>query len=279
MFVGGQGITVNHTEEHLSGVFAFSDLAGLRSFLPEVEFEPRIIGGQEAWSHSWPWQVSLRFSTISACGGAIISTRWVLSAAHCFNRYKKASLWTVLAGKHDLDKPKEKGQQLVPVSRIISHNDYNTRTKEHDIALLRLKEPLIFNDFVRPINIWMSELPLSIGCTITGWGSTRENGPHVNRLQEVNVTIIPSEVCNKYYVGRILDTMFCAGKEKGGVDACQGDSGGPLSCFNGSRYELAGLVSWGVGCGRAKKPGVYTKIQNLVPWIANVISKRHSFAK
>uniref|UniRef100_A0A3B4AWG2 Peptidase S1 domain-containing protein n=1 Tax=Periophthalmus magnuspinnatus TaxID=409849 RepID=A0A3B4AWG2_9GOBI len=225
-----------------------------------------IIGGEEALFHSWPWQVSLTFITMPACGGAILSPFWVLSAAHCFRR---SSLWTVLAGKHDLDNLNEK------VSIILIHKDYSTQTKEYDIALLKLKEPLIFNDFVRPINIWMTTLPLFTECTTTGWGSTRENGPRVNKLQEVNVTLLPSEVCNKYYVGRILDTMFCAGKEEGGADACQGDSGGPISCFNGSRYELAGVVSWGVGCGRAKKPGVYTRIQNVISWITDVISKQH----
>ncbi|XP_055087584.1 ovochymase-1 isoform X1 [Periophthalmus magnuspinnatus] len=267
--------SLNHTEDHMSGVFSFSDLAGLRSFLPETEEETRIIGGEEALFHSWPWQVSLTFITMPACGGAILSPFWVLSAAHCFRRYIKASLWTVLAGKHDLDNLNEKGQQVVAVSIILIHKDYSTQTKEYDIALLKLKEPLIFNDFVRPINIWMTTLPLFTECTTTGWGSTRENGPRVNKLQEVNVTLLPSEVCNKYYVGRILDTMFCAGKEEGGADACQGDSGGPISCFNGSRYELAGVVSWGVGCGRAKKPGVYTRIQNVISWITDVINEEN----
>lgn len=204
-----------------------------------------------------------------------MSPLWVISAAHCFKRYNQASFWTVLAGKHDLENPKENGQQMVAVSMIISHKDYNGQTKQSDMALLKLKQPLVFNDYVRPINIWTSSLPLSTECTTTGWGSTRENGPRVNKLQEVNVTIISSEVCNNYYVGSILDTMFCAGKEEGGVDACQGDSGGPISCFNGSRYQLAGLVSWGIGCGRAKKPGVYTKIQNFVQWIYNVMNEEN----
>uniref|UniRef100_A0A3B4AU86 Peptidase S1 domain-containing protein n=1 Tax=Periophthalmus magnuspinnatus TaxID=409849 RepID=A0A3B4AU86_9GOBI len=240
------------------------NLAGLRSFLPETEEETRIIGGEEALFHSWPWQVSLTFITMPACGGAILSPFWVLSAAHCFRRCNSIQVLVVcklLAGNVHYSSLKFQ-MKVVAVSIILIHKDYSTQTKEYDIALLKLKEPLIFNDFVRPINIWMTTLPLFTECTTTGWGSTRENGPRVNKLQEVNVTLLPSEVCNKYYVGRILDTMFCAGKEEGGADACQGDSGGPISCFNGSRYELAGVVSWGVGCGRAKKPGVYTRIQN-----------------
>ncbi|XP_044200086.1 ovochymase-1 isoform X1 [Thunnus albacares] len=274
-----QNETLNQTlQEHqtFSGLFGFGELAGVRSFrLEQEEVETRIIGGQEAWAHSWPWQVSLRFASMPACGGAVIGPLWVISAAHCFKRYNKASFWTVLAGKHNLDDPHEAGQQLVSVSLIISHQGYNTRTKESDVALLKLQQPLIFNQFVRPIDIWMSPLPLFRKCTITGWGSTRENGPRVNRLQEVNVTMLPPDVCNQYYHGRMRPSMFCAGKDGGGVDACQGDSGGPLSCFTGSRYELAGLVSWGVGCGRARRPGVYTKVQQHTQWISDIMNDQN----
>ncbi|XP_062239190.1 ovochymase-1 isoform X2 [Platichthys flesus] len=227
--------TFTETKENgtFSGLFGFNDVAGRRCFLPEQELESRIIGGQEAWAHSWPWQVSLGFASMPACGGAIIAPQWILSAAHCFQ----------------------------------------SRTKENDVALLKLQEPLVFTNSIRPINIWTSPLPLFKGCTITGWGTTRENGPRVNRLQEVNVTVMPSDVCNQYYSGRIRSSMFCAGRSRGGVDACQGDSGGPLSCFTGSRFELAGLISWGVGCGRARRPGVYTNLQETTQWLYDNMNK------
>lgn len=139
--------------------------------------------------------------------------------------------------------------QVVGVSTIINHHAYNTRSKENDMSLLKLQQPLVFNQFVRPINIWMSPLPSFRKCTVTGWGSTRESeqlfgriacplqswsrltyvssvtsspdGPRVHRLQEVNVTILPHEVCNQYYPGRVRSTMFCAGRSEGGADACQ----------------------------------------------------------
>ncbi|XP_054623460.1 ovochymase-1 isoform X1 [Dunckerocampus dactyliophorus] len=263
--------STNESLGSFSGGFA---LAGVRSFVQDQDLKTRIIGGQETWAHSWPWQVSLRFTTMPACGGAVISPLWVISAAHCFRRYNKVSFWTVLAGKHDLDNPNEDGQQVVGVSAIVMHHRYNARTKAYDIALLRLESPLTFDRFVRPIDVWMAPLPTLEKCTITGWGATRENGPRVTRLQEVNVTLLPSDICRRYYKGRIRASMFCAGKEGGGVDACQGDSGGPLSCFGGKNFKLAAVVSWGVGCGRARKPGVYTRIQEHAQWLSDVIENQ-----
>ncbi|TNN23800.1 Transmembrane protease serine 11D [Liparis tanakae] len=69
-----------------SGRFGFRNVSGVRCFSPELEPESRIIGGQEAWANSWPWQVSLRLASMAACGGAVIGPSWVLSAAHCFRR-------------------------------------------------------------------------------------------------------------------------------------------------------------------------------------------------
>lgn len=123
------------------------------------------------------------------------------------------------------------------------------------------------------------------------------DGYRVHKLHEVNVTVMPRLDCNKHYKGRVRPSMFCAGKVTGGADACQvpsgwreeglvsvsrrrktdlrpyvqGDSGGPLSCLMDSRYQLAGLVSWGVGCGRVDRPGVYVRLGQYLEWIAKVI--------
>ncbi|KAK2892939.1 hypothetical protein Q8A67_012927 [Cirrhinus molitorella] len=249
------------------------DLAGLRAFTPEEdEEESRIIGGQEAWAHSWPWQVSLQYSDMPACGGAILDLRWVITACHCFKRYKKASMWNAVVGMHNLENVNESCHQTVEVDRIISHKDYNPKTNENDIALVKLESPLLFNECVRPVAILNSDLSPQESCTVTGWGAIRENGPRASRLQEVNVTVFEPQTCNKYYGGKMQKFMMCAGAEAGGVDACQGDSGGPLSCFTGERYKLAGVVSWGVGCGRAQRPGVYTTLYHYKQWIESSIS-------
>uniref|UniRef100_A0A672RK72 Zgc:55888 n=1 Tax=Sinocyclocheilus grahami TaxID=75366 RepID=A0A672RK72_SINGR len=248
------------------------DLAGIRAFIPEKdEEESRIIGGQEAWAHSWPWQVSLQYSEMPACGGAILDLRWVITACHCFKRYKKASLWKAVAGMHNLENMNESCHQTVEVENIISHKGYNQKTNENDIALVKLQSPLLFNECVRPVGILNNDLSPRKTCTVTGWGAIRENGPRASGLQEVNVTVFEPQTCNKYYRGKMLKFMVCAGAEEGRMDACQGDSGGPLSCFTDDRYKLAGVVSWGVGCGRAQRPGVYTTLYHYKQWIESSI--------
>ena len=82
-------------------------------------------------------------------------------------------------------------------------------------------------------------------------------------------------VCNQpaSYNGDILASMFCAGKTDGGVDSCQGDSGGPASAIIDGRTTLVGVVSWGEGCARRLKYGVYSRISTAAEWIATTIGK------
>ncbi|TRY92079.1 hypothetical protein DNTS_005868, partial [Danionella cerebrum] len=230
----------------------------------EEEVKSRIIGGQEAWAHSWPWQASLQYTDLPACGGAILHPLWLITASHCFKRY--LSLYSSRSA-FNIFTIYLFGPKTIQVEEILPHKDYNTKTNENDIALVKLESPLKFNECVRPVGILDHNLPSLESCTVTGWGAIRENGPRATTLQEVNVTVFEHQTCNRYYSGKILPCMFCAGLDTGGMDACQGDSGGPLSCFMGERYKLAGVVSWGVGCGRAQKPGVYTSLSYYKQWI------------
>lgn len=91
-------------------------------------------------------------------------------------------------------------------------------------------------------------------------------------VQAAGVPILDPDTCRRPEIngGRqqaILDTMICAGRLQGGVDACGGDSGGPLSCDYQGRFVLAGLVSWGDGCAKKNRPGVYTRVSSYVQWI------------
>uniref|UniRef100_A0A670Y3E9 Peptidase S1 domain-containing protein n=1 Tax=Pseudonaja textilis TaxID=8673 RepID=A0A670Y3E9_PSETE len=93
-------------------------------------------------------------------------------------------------------------------------------------------------------------------------------GQLTKTLQEAKVKIINQSVCNKLYDYLITSQMLCAGNLNGGIDACQGDSGGPLACLGkGNRWYLTGIVSWGEGCARRNRPGVYTKVTSFYEWI------------
>uniref|UniRef100_A0A3Q4N0Z4 ST14 transmembrane serine protease matriptase n=1 Tax=Neolamprologus brichardi TaxID=32507 RepID=A0A3Q4N0Z4_NEOBR len=224
----------------------------------------RIVGGQNAELGEWPWQVSLHFSTNGpTCGASIISNTWLLSAAHCF-RNKDPSKWQSYSGmqnqfSHD-------NVQSRKLKRIIPHPLYNQMTSDYDIALLELSEPLQFANTIQPICLPDSShvFPAGMSCWVTGWGALRE-GQAAQILQKALVKIINDSVCDVVTEGQVTSRMLCSGYLSGGVDACQqGDSGGPLACFEESgKWFQAGIVSWGEGCARRNKPGVYTRVTKL----------------
>ena len=164
-------------------------------------------------------------------------------------------------------------EERLGVKEIIIHPDYNSRTSEQDIALLKLegefhchKRELFPACLPRPPSFSYAGWPRGM---VTGWGYTEEGGTPSETMMKARVPIVSDAVCSQAY-GRDLypSVMVCAGKK--GVDACQGDSGGPLVVQDDQHlgWALIGILSWGFGCAREKYFGVYTEVSYYIPWIA-----------
>uniref|UniRef100_A0A671KVC5 Transmembrane protease serine 13-like n=1 Tax=Sinocyclocheilus anshuiensis TaxID=1608454 RepID=A0A671KVC5_9TELE len=228
----------------------------------------RIIGGSTSQLGQWPWQVSLHYSGSHVCGGSLVSPDFVVSAAHCFKGLNSLN-WRVYAGTIS------QNALQIPyfLKKIIVNENYNTNNNDYDVALLKLSSPVTFSSSVQPVCFPTFDQTFSDGsdCWTSGFGTTQEGADLASTsLMEVKVNIINTLLCNssQVYRGAITKNMICAGDMNGGRDSCQGDSGGPLVCKGGNnRWYLAGITSWGAGCGQRQRPGVYSRVTSLLPWI------------
>ncbi|XP_063226626.1 tryptase beta-2-like isoform X2 [Bacillus rossius redtenbacheri] len=216
-----------------------------------ITWTGRIISGQESPKGAWPWQVSLellhpRHGYIGHwCGGVLIYSQWVLTAAHCIHNdvfsLPLAALWTAVFGEWDRD-VNEETEVRVPIEKIFVHERFNNY--QNDI----------------------------------GWGHAAVQGSLVARLLESQIPLRDNSACQAKY-GKwvaIRAGHLCAGHTDGSTGTCVGDSGGPLQCKQHGRWFLAGITSFGSGCAKPGYPDVYTRLSFYLPWIMKKINSTSS---
>ncbi|CAG9814512.1 unnamed protein product [Phaedon cochleariae] len=228
----------------------------------------KIIGGTEAKRYKWPWHVAVlnQYREVF-CGGTLISPRWVLTANHCIRKYLKVRL-----NVHDL-RASDGGDLELPVSKMFPHPKFNFKTVENDIALLMLPKSVR-----TPVACLPNKRPRTRQlCSVMGWGKIDPGDVYgVPVLHEAKLPIVHPKTCRKSYRQFLIsDNMLCAGWASGRSDTCAGDSGGGLMCPSRRRkrttYSVQGITSFGDGCGRRNKYGIYTQVHNYVGWINYII--------
>ncbi|KAJ8407216.1 hypothetical protein AAFF_G00288920 [Aldrovandia affinis] len=246
----------------------------LPTVIQQQALDQRIVGGNDVIQGEIPWQVALvdKPSQVVFCGGSILSEHWVITAAHCLVEGREDAL-IVRVGEHNVHYTDGREQDH-EVAEWRPHPLYNPRMDlyNHDIALLRMRSPIRFTDYVRPVCLGpkvFTEALVEAGsmARVSGWGRLRFQGTEATVLQKVELPFVDRTECKDSSSDRISRYMFCAGYYDQGKDSCQGDSGGPHTNRYHDTWFLTGIVSWGEECAKEGKYGVYTRVSHYYRWI------------
>ncbi len=219
---------------------------------------PRIVGGRPSAPGAWPWAAALETSDgFQYCGATLVKPQWVLTAGHCEVRPGE------LAVINRVDLRTQEGE-AISIDEVRTHELFAGAEKGYDVALAHLKTPAKAKPIPMIIPGWFGE----VTATAVGYGLTSEGTSATSPvLRETKVPILPMLECEAAYVG-LPFTALCAGLPQGGSDTCQGDSGGGLFVpASGPGWVVVGITSFGDGCARPGRPGVYTSVSTVVQWV------------
>ncbi|KAM7356559.1 chymotrypsin BI-like [Cochliomyia hominivorax] len=244
----------------------FIDDIGKLLLCPNRYVNNRIVNGCVARPKQFPYQVGLEIiknDNTYWCGGSLISTSFVLTAAHCAIGGIGGIAYL---GAVDISNPNEVGQvrQTLFATSFIPHQDYNEETLIADLALVKLSLPVSTNDYIKVIPL--PKLPyesydLDEG-RVSGWGKLHDfDNSKTNILHYGDVLITPNLMCELPYA--VDETMICS---VGLQSVCNGDSGGPLAVLEGNNYVLVGITSFGSALA-CELPAVYTRVTSYIAWI------------
>jgi secreted trypsin-like serine protease len=234
-----------------------------------------IVGGHDAAAGAYPSIAEVHLAKSFLCTGTLIAPDWVLTAGHCGSITGSAVATPVSFPGPLIDvyigSTKAGQGESVAVSEAIVSPSY-LLTQGYDVTLLHLSSA----STKTPTKIAGAGETASWAAgtteTIVGWGATSEGGDTPDTLQEAQVPVTTDATCASAYSEFDAKTMLCAGYPQGGTDTCQGDSGGPMYGTVGGALRVVGATSFGEGCARPNKPGVYARVGDtaLRTWIASV---------
>ncbi|XP_074029638.1 uncharacterized protein isoform X1 [Leptinotarsa decemlineata] len=236
----------------------------------------------------YPWQVAILKKdpkeSVYVCGGTLIDSLHIITAAHCVKSYTGFDL-RVRLGEWDVNHDVEFYPYIERnVGSVHVHPEFYAGTLYNDIAVLRMDTPV---DWSKHPHISPACLPhphdeyTGSRCWTTGWGKDAfgDFGKYQNILKEVDVPVVSNSICQRQlqqtrlgYDFKLHPGFICAGGEEG-KDACKGDGGGPMVCEKSGTWQIVGVVSWGIGCGQNGVPGVYVKVAHYLDWIRQITQR------
>lgn len=223
--------------------------------------------------NQFPWLVKIVMDDHHYCSGSLISEEWVLTAGHCVVNHTK---YDVLVGIQNSKNHSEPHRIQITTSEGIPHPDYRhvPKSKEDDIGLIHLSEPVKFNKYVKPACLpsYADQANdfADVEVTLTGWGRI-SNTDHTSKLHYARgVKVLSNEACQKVMPERIqlYDSQLCIKQE--GKTTCSGDSGGPVNYAQktGGQFKTIAVTSFHVGheC-ISEYPHIMTRVSSYLEWI------------